>query len=88
MTLTAIFKWDDNLSMPCRNLIRVVSEKGKEHFYPFNIRRVVTFMAVNTFVGTLRPLCKGSVHKMACLTEIRIVLSVIVCLVTQTCNDK
>ena len=45
-------------------------------------------MAVNTFVGTLRPLCKGSIHEMACFTEIRIILSIIVRLISQTCNNQ
>ena len=45
-------------------------------------------MAVDPFVGALRPLCKGSVHEMARLAEIGIVLSIIVCLISEACYDK
>lgn len=56
MALAAILKRDDNLPVPCRDLVRVESEKGKAHLDSFYIWRVVALMAVDPLVGALGPL--------------------------------
>jgi len=88
MTLAAILKRDDDLAMPGRNGFRTVTEEVNEHLYSFDIGRIMAFMTVNTFVGTLRPLSIGRVHQVACLAKCRVVFRVIVCFVAKACGNK
>lgn len=88
MTLAAILKRNDDLTMPGRNGFWTVTEEVNEHLYSFDIGRIMTFMTVNTLVGALRPFGIGRVHQVARLAECRVILCIVVCFVAKACGNE
>ena len=88
MTLAAILKRNDDLTMPWGNSFRTVTEEVNEHFYSFDIGRIMAFMTVNTLVGTLRPPGIGRVHQVACFAKYGVILRIVVCFVAKACGNK